>query len=281
MRLRRLLLPATAVAFLTLAAPAVSQTPMDDPLDARDGRRLDRMEKVVRELRAIVYQGRDTGKPVVVQPAETDYQIQEMTRRVNDLEQSLTRLNGQIESLTHDLDQARRAGEAAQAQNKALTDRLTVLEQRAAQAEQPPAAMSDAAAPPPAAAGPSAAEAFAQARKLMLTGDYDTAERAWEDYVSRFGDSPKAPEARYWLGKTLAVRGAHADAAAAYIGAIRGWPQTSWAPDALVDLSRELVALKKPAAACQMLAEFDRRYPKAMPAAKSRAVAVRGQAKCA
>ena len=33
--------------------------------------------------------------------------------------------------------------------------------------------------------------------------------------------------------QTLTVRGAHANAATAYIGAIRGWPQTAWAPDAL------------------------------------------------
>jgi tol-pal system protein YbgF len=278
MRLR-LLLSATAVALFVLAAPAIAQTPMDDPLDIRDARRVDRIEKVVRELRAIVYQGRDTGKPVVVQPAETDYQLQEMTRRVNDLEQSFTRLNGQLESVTHDLDQARRAGDAALAQNKALNDRLTAIEQRAAPVEAPPQTGAPA-SPPPAATGPSAADAFAQARQLMLTGDYDNAERAWQDYVGRFGDTPKAPEARYWLGKTLAARGAHGEAAAAYIGAIRGWPQTAWAPDAVVDLSRELVALKKPADACQMLAEFDRRYPKAPPAANSRAVATRTQAKC-
>jgi tol-pal system protein YbgF len=282
MRLRRLLLPSAAVLALMSAWPATSQTPLDDdPLDARDARRLDRMEKVVRELRSIVYQGRDTGKPVVVQPAETDYQLQEMTRRVSDLEHSLTRLNGQIEVLTHDLDLARRASEAAQAQNKALADRLAAVEQRTASVEPPPSAASDAGPPPPAQTGPNAADTFAQARQLMLAGDYDSAERAWQDYVTRFGDTPKAPEARYWLGKTLAVRGAHADAAAAYIGAIRGWPQTAWAPDAVVDLSRELIALKKTQDACQMLAEFDRRYPKAMPAAKSRAVAARSQAKCA
>jgi hypothetical protein len=42
--------------------PAFAQTPiLDDPLDDRSKRRLDNMEKVMRELRAIVFQGRDTG----------------------------------------------------------------------------------------------------------------------------------------------------------------------------------------------------------------------------
>src|SRR6478735_10420775 len=94
----RLGLMAAAAGLVLAAAPmAFSQTPMDDPLDARDARRVDRMEKVVRELRSIVFQGRDTGKPVVVQPAETEFQMQELQRRVEDLEQTLTRINSSLE----------------------------------------------------------------------------------------------------------------------------------------------------------------------------------------
>ena len=280
MRLRRLAPPFIVAALLLCGGLAVAQTPMDDPLSARDAKRLDKMEKVVRELRAIVFQGRDIGKPVVVQPAETDFQVQELTRRVGDLERALTQLNGQVEGLTHALDQARGAQNAALAQTKALADRLAVLEQRNAAAD---AAAAPAAPAPPdtAAAVPTAAEGFAQARQLMMNGDYAQAETAWKDFVAQYAQSPKAPEARYWLGKTLGARAAHADAAAAYIGAVRGWPQTAWAPDAVVELSRELIALSRPADACQMLGELDRRYPKAPAAAKSRAVAARSQAKCA
>ena len=75
------------------------------------------------------------------------------------------------------------------------------------------------------------------------------------------------------------MRAAHAEAATAYIGAIRGWPQTGWAPDAVVELARELVALKKPTDACQALAELPRRYPKAA-SVKARAAQVAAQAKC-
>jgi len=271
MVLRRLAPPLLALVLAGLAAPAVAQTPMD-PLDARDARRLDRMEQVMRELRAIVFQGRDSGKPVVVQPAETDYEMQELSRRVGDLEQALTRLNGQVETAAHDLDQAHHDAEAQRHDAQALAERLAKLEQQA---------------PPPADAAPvaeaprTAAEAFSQARQLMLSGDYAGAEAGFQDYVGRFGDSPKAPEARYWLGKTLSGRGAHSEAATAYIGAIRGWPATSWAPDAVVELARSLIALKKPTDACQALAEVARRYPKAPAAVKTRAAAARAQAKCA
>ena len=67
----RPLLSGLALAVLVTAGPAWSQTPMDDPLDARDAKRVERMEKVVRELRSIVFQLRDTGKPVVVPPRGT------------------------------------------------------------------------------------------------------------------------------------------------------------------------------------------------------------------
>jgi len=276
MLFRRLSFPATAIALVLAATPAVSQTPMDDPLDVRDQRRVDRMEKVVRELRAIVFQGRDSGKPVVVQPAETDFQLQALTQRVDDLEQVLTRLNGQLEASAHDLDQSRRAVEQLRAENKTLSDRLTALEQRLA--PPPEASAAGPGTPPPPFP---ANEAFAEARQLMLNGDYDASERAWRSFVAAYPDHAKTPEAQYWYGKTLAARGAHADAAAAYIGAVRGWPQTGWGADATVELARELVALKKTNEACQTLGEFTRRYPKAPAAAKSRAAATRTQAKCA
>lgn len=266
------------------AATAWSQTPMPDPLDDRSVKRLEKMEKVVRELRSIVFQGRDSGKPVVVMPAETDTQIAALTDRVADLEETLTRLNGANETLTFQLEQAQKALATSDAANRALGDRLAALEGRTTQIET--------AAATAAAAGPTEEEAaandagdpaadFARARQFMLDGDYDSAETAFSAFVKRYGDTEKGPEARYWLGKTLSVRGANADAAGAFIGAIRGWPRTSWAPDATLELSRSLVALKKPADACQTLDELARRYPKAPAAVMTRAQAVRVQAKCA
>jgi tol-pal system protein YbgF len=285
MSLRRLALPFASVLVLATAAPALAQTPID-PLDARDSRRLDRMEQVLRELRGIVFQGRDSGKPVVVQPAETDYQLQELTRRLSDLEQTLTRLNGSLETATFGLTQARRDIDALKAENAGLKDRIAKLEAGAAAA--PPAQAADAGlagATPgqtaPAAPVQTAAEAFTQARQIMLSGDYAGAEAAFQDFVDRYGESSRAPEARYWLGKTQSARGANSDAATSYIGAIRGWPQTTWAPDAVVELARSLIALKKPTDACQALAEFQRRYPKAPQAVQNRAAAARTQAKCA
>ncbi|HZZ32892.1 MAG TPA: tol-pal system protein YbgF [Phenylobacterium sp.] len=291
MRARRLRLLGAVAAIGLIAAPfvtAYAQTPMDDPLDARDAKRMDRMEKVVRELRDIVFKAQKTGAPVVVEPADTDSRLAEIATKVGDLEQSLTKLNGSLETTSHELDQARRDNTALRAQIKALSDRVAADEQKADDAAKAAAATTVAqAAPPqppappdPKAAAADAGQAFAKARQMMLSGDYDAAEAAFSDYVTAYPDTPKTPEARYWWGKTLAVRGDYVKAAGAFIAAIRGWPQTSWAPDAVVELGRSLVQLKKPADACQTLTELGRKYPKAPPSITARAQTVRLQAKC-
>lgn len=268
-----------SAAIFLIAAPALGQTSLDDPLDARDAKRVDRMEKVVRELRDIVFKAQKTGAPVVVQPADTDARMAEQATKIDDLQLSLTRLNGSLETATHDLDQAHRDTVALQAQVKALTDRIGALEQKLAEAQAPPPPPP----PGPAAEAPraGAVDAFAKARQLMLSGDYDAAEIAFGAFVADYPDSPRTPEANYWWGKTLAVRGDPVKTAGAMIASIRGWPQTPWAPDAVVELSRALIALKKPADACQTLAELGRRYPKAPPAVTGKAAAARLQAKCA
>src|SRR3954462_14803535 len=112
---RRLRLFGAAAAIVLIAAPSLAQTPMDDPLDARDAKRVDRMEKVVRELRDIVFKAQKSGSPGVGQPAGTDARIAELATKIADLEGSLTRLNGSLETTSHDLDQARRENTALRA----------------------------------------------------------------------------------------------------------------------------------------------------------------------
>src|SRR3954471_20022114 len=117
------------IAALALAAvaagPAFAQL---DPLtsnvgkaaDERSDKRLDRMEKTVRELRSIVMQGRDTGKAVVVQPAETQGQIDLMSQKVTDLEGTLRRVNSSLDNLSTDVAAMRRENAQLAASGQAL-----------------------------------------------------------------------------------------------------------------------------------------------------------------
>jgi TolA-binding protein len=268
---------AAAVALL-LVNPVLAQVPLDQPLDEHAAARVDRLEKAVKELRAILFQGRETGQPVIVQPSDTESQINAVTDRLNDLDRTLSRVNGEIEVIRHDLDQARQDNADLRAQNVALKEQLAALDQAVRALTPPPTPPPADTAPPPPPADPAAA--FAAARASLQAGDNVAAEAGFKDYVERFGDSPKGPEARFFLGHVLLARHAFADAATADIGAIRGWPQTRWAPDAVLDLSRALVGLNKPADACQTLDELAKHYPTVTSDVRRGAADVRAQAQC-
>ncbi len=282
-------------------------------------RRLERDEKEIRELRRIVLQAKAQGNPVEVKDAGPDPQVQQLQDRVNDLEQTLRRQTGQMEILSHNADVATKAASDANAANAALGARLDILQQQlqagaapsgasgpqafgpqgpGPQAGSPPPAQggsgvlgtlpaNGAGGPPPSAAagapqGPDDEQgAYRQARQTLDSGDYTGGAAALQDYLQRYPTSPRAPEANYWLGRTLALRNMHAEAAAAYARALRGWPQTGWAGDAVVRLSASLVELKRSPDACRALSEYETRYgSRANPVVKARAKDVRASAAC-
>ena len=271
-------------------------------------KRIDGLEKQFKQLRSIVTQARDTGQPVQVRVStDPDPVLAGLQTPLDDLEQAARQRNDQIDILTRDLAAARKDAADARTQAQALADRLDKVEARlkglddsaaaaaaqaAISAPPPPAAGARTTAPPPAARAaaavsapvantPEAQDAFKKAKQLLLEGQYAQASRAFQAYVDTYGETPNAPEARYWMGETLYIRGLYSDAAIAYIGAIRGWPQTSWAPDAMVKLSRALVQLNKPQDACRALDDFTKRYPGASAAVKAKAADTRLSAMCA
>jgi tol-pal system protein YbgF len=273
-------------------------------------RRLERDEKDLRELRRIVLQSKAQGNPVEVKDAGPDPQVEALQSKVNELEETLRRQTGQLEVLLHDSQLAGAAVAAANQTNQALAARLDAAERQlqALSPQQPQQPQAYGGAPPPPGGGtgvlgtlpaggqgPSAdagpapdagpgdeATAYRAARQTLDSGDYAGGAQALQDYLQHYPNSPRAQEANYWLGRTLALRNMHAEAAAAYARALRGWPQTSWAGDAVVRLSASLIELKRGSDACRALAEYETRYnAKAAPALKARARDTRAQAACA
>jgi tol-pal system protein YbgF len=265
-----------------LAGSAMAQTPLpQDPLDDRSAKRLERMEKVVRELRSIVFQGRDTGKPVIVQPAETDARLESLGRRISDLEQSLSVLNADNERMAHNLDITVQELAAVRRENDALRARIDALDlaaQKAAQELAPQAPEPTAAADTPPQID--AASAYSAASSLLKSGDLAGAEEAFEAFVRDYPTSTRLAEAKYRLGDIRQARKAYPQAAAAYVSALKGWPQTPWAPDALVKLSQTLNAMGDRTRACAALDEFAQRYPKASVPLPARAAAERVRGQC-
>ena len=306
----RLIVSAAAAALLL--APAAQ---------AQDDKRLRDLEKQVRELRAIVFQGRDTGQPVVVKPEGPDPQVTALQTRADTQDGQIRDLTGKLEVVGHDLDEARRANEQLKAdaatQRQALSDRLAKLEaELAGPAPAPaPAATPDAGPPPPpsADAGPrprgseitarvqaqdsgrlgggapapeaapaTAPDSFEGAYASYQSGDYASAAGGFQAYVATHPTGARTAEARYFVGQSLYARATYPEAARAYAEALRGWPKTAWAPDATVKLAQALVQLDRSPSACQALAEYGRRYAGSAPVAvKVRATATRARAQCA
>ncbi len=300
---------ALALSGLALALPASAQQTDTD-------RRLDRIEKQLRETRSIVFQGRDTGQPVVVKPDGPDPAVTALQSRLDDMDQTVRRLSGQVEVGAHDLDEARRNAQQAhdsvielRAQLQALTDRVAKLEaqpapqaQAAVQPVYPPAAEDRRGRPAPRGASEATARAQAEdqtvlggppvastevasyrnALALQEQGDYAGAGQAWQDYIAHYGAGAKGREARYRLGETLYIQSDYGEAARAYAEALKGWPKAAWAPDATVKLSQSLAQLGRREEACSVVGEFDTRYAPTAPAAvKSRARAVHAKSACA
>jgi tol-pal system protein YbgF len=299
MRKTRLLRPAlgVALAILLTSAGGLALAQDQGPVEAPD-KRIDRLEKQLREVRQIVLQARATGAPVEIKEAGPDPQVIALTSRLDDMDQTLRGMTGQIETLQHDLAAARADAADAKTQDAALADRLTKLEAQVAAmapAGPPPPPPADGGQsggdgglagqaaqgggePPPPSTDPKAL--YAKADGEMRSGDYDSAVADFQDYVDHFGDTAAARPARYWLGEIKYMRQDYSGSALAYAGAIRGWPQTPWAPDALVKLSLSLAQIKQPKQACGALAEFARRYPDASDASKHRAAAAKDKLGC-
>jgi tol-pal system protein YbgF len=288
-----LILAVGAASLFVMCAPAFAQ---DRFTEEANETRLQRIEKDLREVRSIVLQAKETGQPVEVRTAASDAQLATMQTKLDDIEQTVRGLTGQMEVLSHQLDLAKQDAAANQAQSAAFAERLDKLEKQVAVLTAPP--------PPSAGLGPTpgpegtlngqagqaptageassgdATAAYVKARQLLLNGDYPAAGDAFQSFIDTYPASPSIPAAHYWLGEIKYTGGDYQAAAANLVGAIRGWPKTPWAPDAMVKLALSLVQLNKPTDACAALTEFDRHYPKATPAAKTRAAAARTKAGC-
>lgn len=207
-------------------------------------------------------------------PAEDprDVRIRELSDRVSDLEKAIKDLNAQVESAARNADLAR--GDV-----KVLQDRMTGP-QSASPAPVPVAAGPAAAATVPGSPAAPSQDGLTLGRRQLQGGDARSAEATLTTWLASAPGDPKAGEGAYLRGRARSQQSAWADAAADYITALKGWPTTWWAPDAVVELARALGRLGKTAESCQALETLTARYPAASEGARTRAAAVSAQSRC-
>ena len=242
MTARRLLLATAAVlAFAApVAAPALAQ-------DNANTRRLDQLEKQVRELRAIVFQGRDTGQPVEVKPAGPDPAVTALEQRFDGVDDTIRQLKGQLEVLTHDADEARQTSAAVRDQNGELRGQLKDLSDRVARLEAQLAPGAAAGVPPPPTDVPPPptpvgapparpdATAAAQASDTGHLGGPSSAPNAPPPPAPAAAAPPAAaatPASAYRAARDLITKGDYAGASAAFQDYLNRYPGAKNTPEA-------------------------------------------------
>lgn len=214
-------------------------------------------------------------------PAEDprDVRLRELTERVADLERALQGVNAQLEAAT-------RASDLTRGDVKGLQDRVGALEAGRTGASPAaggpaPSATPGAASPTPPPTAAAGEDGLTLGRRQLQAGESATAEATLTAWLAASPDNPKAGEGAYLRGRARGQQSAWAEAASDYIAALKGWPATWWAPDAVVELARALGRLGKTKESCQALAELSTRYPAAPEGTRKRAAAVAVQSGCA
>jgi tol-pal system protein YbgF len=281
------LLPFSLVPLLLLSVAASGQTSAQTVDVGRLDKRVGKLESEMRAVQRKVFPGGDArffepeistqpaaAPPPVSAPATTP--LTDLTARVGALEGQLRTMTGQVEAMEYRLRQL----EDAQRRMKGDVEfRLNALENPggvpAATAATPPApgAATPPLAPQPASAAPAAKpagsapakaptanEAWTAAFAKVTARDWPGAEVAMTGFIADWPKSVRVPQAQYWLGRSFAQRGQHAQAAKAFLEVYQTAPRSTPAPDALIGLANSLNALTKPKDACQVLGELQSVY---------------------
>lgn len=196
--------------------------------------------------------------------------------RLNQLQQTLTLMTGQIEQLQHRNAQLQQQMEKMQADYEY---RIEQLEKGGGRPGGGPAArpggQGAAPAAPPrgaAATGPTGTpdQIYDDAFKKLQEGDYAGAEHGFRTFVQRNPKNKLAGNAQYWLGETYYARRDYQSALTAFAEGYKTYRTSPKGPDNLLKLGITLSALNRKQDACAMFARFKQDYPRATDLQKRR-----------
>ena len=101
------------------------------------------------------------------------------------------------------------------------------------------------------------------AQSFLKVGDYNTAERAFREFVNVNSDHDLAGSAQYWYAETFRIRQLYTDAATAYLEGYQKYPTSDKAPINLLKLGVSLVQIGEKDQGCLMILGVKKQYPKA------------------
>jgi tol-pal system protein YbgF len=106
-------------------------------------------------------------------------------------------------------------------------------------------------------------EQYEFATNLLKVGDYNTAERAFREFVITNPGHELAGSAQYWYAETFRIRQLYTDAASAYLEGYQKYPKSKKAPINLLKLGVSLVQIGEKDQGCLMIIGVKKQYPKA------------------
>ena len=109
----------------------------------------------------------------------------------------------------------------------------------------------------------SADKQYEFATNLLKVGDYNTAERAFREFVNTNSEHELAGSAQYWYAETFRIRQLYTDAASAYLEGYQKYPKSEKAPINLLKLGVSLVQIGEKDQGCLMITGVEKEYPKA------------------
>ena len=101
------------------------------------------------------------------------------------------------------------------------------------------------------------------ATSFLKVGDYNTAERAFREFVLTNPDHILAGNAQYWYAETFRIRQLYTDAASAYLEGYQKYPKSEKAPINLLKLGVSLVQIGEKDQGCIMITGVIKQYPEA------------------
>jgi len=101
------------------------------------------------------------------------------------------------------------------------------------------------------------------ATSFLKVGDYNTAERAFREFVLSNPEHDLAGNAQYWYAETFRIRQLYTDAASAYLEGYQKYPKSKKAPINLLKLGVSLVQIGEKDQGCLMITGVQKQYPEA------------------
>ncbi len=104
---------------------------------------------------------------------------------------------------------------------------------------------------------------YEYAMGLLKQGDYELAEKAFQEFMTVGNDSSLLSNANFWLAETYYVRENYKDAAKNYLSLYQVYPDSKKAADALLKLGISLVNMDQKEQGCVTFIQLKDTYPNA------------------